>query len=49
MFKSLFELTKDVVDIAIAPVEIAVDVAREVTKPVAELAKDIVEEFKPEE
>ena len=38
MFDSLIKLTKDVVDIAVAPVQVAVDVTRVVTKPVADVA-----------
>jgi len=48
MFKSLFELGKDVVDIATAPVEIAVDVTRAVTEPIAETAQDCVDAVKEE-
>lgn len=46
MFKSLFGLTKDIADIAIAPVEIAIDVTRAVTKPIADLSREAVEEVK---
>lgn len=46
MLKSLFGLTEDVVKIAVAPVEIAVDAARIVTKPVADMADDITKEVK---
>lgn len=38
-------LTKDVVDIAVAPVEIAVDLTAEAIKPVKEVTDEIVEEF----
>ena len=46
MFKSLIELTTDVVKVASAPVEIVADVARVVTKPVADIAGDVVKEVK---
>ncbi len=41
MLGSLFGLGKDLVSIATAPVEVAVDLVRVVTKPVADVAKDI--------
>ncbi len=43
MFKSLYNLTKDVVEIAAAPVEVAADLTRIATKPVADLAKEAKE------
>lgn len=46
MFDSLLKLGKDVVDIAIAPVEVAIDVTRVVTKPVADVAKATAETVK---
>jgi len=46
MFDSLLKLTGDVVKIAVAPVEIAVDTARVVTKPVADVAEEIVKGVK---
>ncbi len=46
MFGDLLKLGKDVVDIASAPVEIAVDVTRAVTKPVADLAQEAAKEIK---
>lgn len=46
IFDSILGITKDVVDVVKAPVEIAIDVTREVTKPVADAAKEIVEEVK---
>lgn len=46
MFKSIFGLVKDVATIVIAPVEIAVDLTRTVTKPVADVAKEVTEEIK---
>lgn len=46
MFKSLVNLTKDVVDIATAPIEIALDVTRGITKPIAEEAKEVVDDIK---
>lgn len=48
MFKSLFDLGKDIVDIATAPVEIAADITRAVTKPIADAAKEAVETVKDE-
>lgn len=46
MFKSWMNLATDVVKIAAAPVEIAADAARIITKPVADVAKDVVKEIK---
>ncbi len=46
LFKSLGKLVGDVADIALAPVEIAVDMTRVVTKPVADMAKEMTEEIK---
>ena len=46
MFKSLLGLGEDVLKIATAPVEIAVDLTRTVTKPVADAAQDVVKEIK---
>ncbi len=46
MFKSLLGIVKDVAEIVTAPVEIAVDVTRAVTKPVAEVAQEAVKEVK---
>lgn len=40
MFKALFGLVEDVAKIALAPVEIAVDLTRSVTKPIGELASE---------
>ena len=48
MFKSLFELTKDVVDVVTAPVEVVLDIADAAVKPIAEAARDIVVEVKDE-
>lgn len=44
----LFDLLGDVVRIATAPIEIAADIATAVTKPVAEVAQDIVDTIKRE-
>jgi hypothetical protein len=49
MFKSLLNLTVDVVKISTAPIEVAVDLTREVTKPMADTADDIVKSFKDKE
>lgn len=43
---SLFGLIEDVARIAIAPVEIVVDMARVITKPAADVAEDISLEVK---
>ncbi len=41
MLGSLFGLGKDLATIVTAPVEIAIDLTRVVTKPVADVAKEI--------
>lgn len=46
MFKSLIGIVKDVAEIAAAPVEIAADLTRVVTKPVADIAKATADEVK---
>lgn len=46
MFKSLIGLVKDVAEIAVAPVEMALDVTRAVTKPVAEAATEMAKGVK---
>jgi len=46
MFNSLIGLVTDVAKVAVAPVEIAIDVTRCVTKPLADLAGEISEEVK---
>ena len=46
MFKFLFELAGDVVAIASAPIEVAVDITRAVTKPLADASKEVVEAVK---
>lgn len=46
MFKSLIDLTTDVVRIAAAPVEVAVDLTRIATKPLADAAQEIVQDVK---
>lgn len=43
MFKSLLDLAGDVVTIAAAPVKITADVARLVTRPLADVARDTAE------
>jgi len=40
MLKSFFALVDDVATIAVAPARVAVDVARTVTKPLADAAKE---------
>lgn len=46
LVKSTLKLTEDVVDIAVAPVEVVVDTARMATKPLAEAAEEITEDVK---
>jgi len=41
MFKSIFGLVSDVATIVTAPVEMAVDATRIITKPLAEVAKSL--------
>jgi len=48
LMKSLTYLSKDLVQITVAPVEIVVDSARIITKPIAETSKEIVSEIKKE-
>lgn len=47
-FDDITGLVGDVVKVAIAPVEVVASVARAVTKPVAELAEDVVETVRDE-
>ena len=46
MFKSLFGIVEDAVKIVSAPIEIAADLTRVVTKPVADIAQAAAEEVK---
>lgn len=46
MFKSLMGVVGDAVKIVAAPVEIALDVTRAVTKPIADVAQEAVKEIK---
>ena len=46
MFGSLIGIVTDVVKVVAAPIEIAVDVTRVVTKPIADLAEEAVSEVK---
>jgi hypothetical protein len=46
LLKSLGSLAADVVQVVAAPVEIVVDVAAAAVKPVAEAAKELVDEVK---
>jgi hypothetical protein len=46
MFGSLLGVVTDVVKVAVAPVEIALDVTRVVTKPIADLAEEAAAEVK---
>lgn len=44
-FNSAFGLVTDVAKIVLAPVQVAVDLTRAVTKPVADLAQDTAKEL----
>ena len=44
MFGSLLGIATDLVKVAVAPVEIAADVARVITKPVADIAEEVTKE-----
>jgi len=46
MFKSLFGIVTDVAKVVAAPVEIALDLTHAVTKPVAEVAEEMVKDVK---
>lgn len=46
MFKSLLGIMSDAAKIATAPIEIALDVTRAATKPIAEVAEELVEDVK---
>lgn len=46
MLKSLFGIASDVVKVAVAPIEIAADATRAVTKPLADAAQEVVKEVK---
>lgn len=46
MFKSLIGIVTDVAKVAIAPVEVALDVTRTITKPMADVAEEVVKEVK---
>ena len=46
LVESTFNLTKNVVDIVVAPVEITVDLAEKATKEVADMTNELVEEVK---
>ena len=48
MFKSLLELTGDVIKIAAAPIEIVTDTVRVITKPISDVSQEIVKEVKEE-
>ncbi len=48
MFKSIFGIVEDVVKVATAPIEIAADVTRAVTKPIADVAQEVVKDVKEE-
>jgi hypothetical protein len=42
----IFDLLSDVVEIAVAPVKIVANVAQVVTKPIAKIAEELVEDSK---
>ena len=46
LFDSIAKLTKDVAEVALAPVEIAVDMARVVVAPPAAVAKEVTKGVK---
>lgn len=46
LFDSVFSLVSDVVTVVAAPVEMVVDVAGAVVKPIAEEAKELVKDVK---
>lgn len=46
MFKSLFGLVEDVAKIVTTPTEVALDVTRASTKPIADMAADLTKEIK---
>jgi len=48
MFDSIFGAVADTVKIVTAPVSVAADIARTVTKPLAEVSEDIAESVKDE-
>lgn len=48
MFSSIFGIAKDIVKVAVAPIEIAADVTRSITKPVADAVEEVVNDIKEE-
>lgn len=46
MFKPLFGIVEDVARIALTPVEIAADLTRAVTKPIADVAEEAARDVK---
>jgi len=48
LLKSLGSLAKDVATIVVAPVEIVVDAAGAVVRPVKEMVKEVVDDIKDE-
>ena len=46
LFDSLKDLAEDIFDIATAPIKVAVDTTRVVTKPIADAANEITDEVK---
>lgn len=46
LLKSIGELASDVLEVVVAPVEMVVDLAGAVVKPVAEIARELVDDVK---
>lgn len=46
MFDNLINIVSDVAKVVVAPVEISLDLTSTITKPIAELAEDLVQEIK---
>ena len=46
LFDSVFDLTKDVLKVASAPVEMVVDLAGAAVKPIAEVAQELTYDVK---
>ncbi len=46
MFNSLINLTKNVVDVVVAPIEMAVDLTNAAVKPIADGLNEVVQEVK---
>ena len=46
LFDSILELTKDLTDIVTAPIELAVDTVKTITKPLADTTNEIKDNIK---